>query len=314
MLRHKTMKLKEPQDRPQTIKQAKAAFKARGPTAVSAAERRRLERGAQLLERATKIKEQEQRKKDQLRKKEIQETKEQTPQKPAVLLGTQRRLDKFGYKSSQFHLGAFLKPSRPLVLSKENTDVPAEPWDDGDEVVDDDVLLDIVTEVPSQQRDTGRANEDRAATIEPLQEDQEDSSPSTEEDFGEWDDFIQSSTQLARELSSDRPTVKNTSAPPTLHFSSFGSADFDFSVEDFEDLEKQAVSEQAGDRKNKSPSATIACDDDMDRKRMPPPNLPLPPRPRRLRSATSEPAVGISLAELESLVNEEIELTQLPGG
>ena len=90
-----------PQRRIETSKQAKAAFKARGCSTTSATQRRQIERGAELLQRAERIKAQEERRKEWSKRKET----EQKSDAPA--LGSQRKLDRFGYASSQFHLGRF---------------------------------------------------------------------------------------------------------------------------------------------------------------------------------------------------------------
>lgn len=90
--------------RAQTTKQAKAAFKTRGGTHVSPAERRRLERGADLLARAERIKAQEAKKKERQEKKSRDQ---EAQQGETTKLSSQRKLDKFGYVSSQFHLGKF---------------------------------------------------------------------------------------------------------------------------------------------------------------------------------------------------------------
>jgi len=138
---------KEVHDGKQTLKQAKAAFKARGSTLVTDTEKRQLERGAILLQRAERIKEAETRRKEVLKKKTLQDTKATK----ACLLGTQRVNDKFGYQRSQFHLGAFLKPKAAVPPAAplphvQGEDSAEEPWED--DGIDDDTLLDLAGESP----------------------------------------------------------------------------------------------------------------------------------------------------------------------
>lgn len=363
---------KESHDRPQTLKQAKKAFKARGPTSVSDEERRRLERGAQLLERASRIKEQEQRRKDQLRKREEASVKDSLipVQHQPPLLGTQRKLDKFGYKSSQLHLGAFLKNARPVVMGageQRKQNASAEPWDDDSDSVDDNTLLDIVDESSCQRGKQGDVPAGQLLPSVPLSI-QHTSFPIGGDDPDHWNDFLESSTQLARELSNEKPMPLQKSAPCV--FSSFGSTDFDLSSEDIEALDASLqepgtpVPENASrtadkakamlppppsphkhnftgpgsenttidppdpplrlyDSNNKtrpapSPFAkpTLARDDD--RKLMPPPALPRPkPLPKTAgligSKMTPKQDSGITLADLESLANEDIQLTQYLG-
>lgn len=304
-------------DRPQTIKQAKAAFKARGSTLVSDVDKRRLERGAQLLERASRIKEQEQRRKEQVRRREGH--KEQSVKAP--LLGTQRRLDKFGYKSSQFHLGAFLKAARPLTVTEEKSIAP-EPWDYED--VNDDTLLDIAVESPVQQTESTSKHRPIGPTTTGFVQ----GSPTscTHHDMDDWDDFLETNTQLARELSNE---PSRTERPSDLHFSSFGSTDFDISAEDLEELEASCTPKEMNYPHDNSkmimprlPNTDSARN--MDRRLMPPPSLPLPckqqPKSLQLKDdvplsppmaiAPNKVVFDISLADLESLAEEDIELSQ----
>ncbi|KAF1351392.1 hypothetical protein BDV97DRAFT_169280 [Delphinella strobiligena] len=357
----------------QTLKQAKASFKARGPTSVSAAERRRLERGAQLLERANRIKEQEQRKQNQLRKKEVQtETKDGRNQKP-VLLGAQHKLDKFGYKSSQFHLGAFFTAVRPSIATDKQT-VSPEPWDGDD--VDDDTLLDIANESPIhepklKQTSDGHIGQDTTPTRafaykQPL------SPVGDNNNLAPWDDLLESSTQIARELTNEKPTPQK----PSPCFSSFGSTDFDWSAEDLEELDaslhcvsvettysgdsdawamlpppkpqtinrdgssgiatlpsvsQQDIRQDCNRRKAMPPPPKPVANEALDRKSMPPPSLPLQSK-QKISSSIRKSVLqssscllpqpmtrgklpsDVSIADLELLAEEDIELTQHPKG
>ncbi|KAI4722814.1 hypothetical protein E4T48_01000 [Aureobasidium sp. EXF-10727] len=324
-------KKKEVHDGKQTLKQAKAAFKARGSTFVTDTEKRQLERGAVLLQRAERIKESEARRKEVLKKKSLQDAKSTK----TCLLGTQRVNDKFGYQRSQFHLGAFLKPKHPAappspapLPALQEEESGTEPWED--DGVDDDTLLDLAgespvttlkgpTQLPSQYTPSKTRGEPKLV------------SPSTTEEFGSWDDFLERSSQIARDLSvSQKPTP-----PATRSFDripSFTSGDFDLSADDLEELDwsvdtlhqneaplprvpPQPVSKNGDMRswvngKNKKKDEPGG---DIDRKLMPPPIIPTK-RPSSASAAarTNVPpgAHGISLADLESLAGEEIQLSQ----
>ncbi|CAD0096180.1 unnamed protein product [Aureobasidium vineae] len=328
-------KKKEVHDGKQTLKQAKAAFKARGSTFVTDTEKRQLERGAILLQRAERIKESEARRKEVLKKKSLQDTKATK----TCLLGTQRVNDKFGYQRSQFHLGAFLKPKPALAPAPTPAPAPlsalqeeesgAEPWED--DGVDDDTLLDLAgespvttlkrppTQVPSQQTPSKSHGEPKLI------------SPSNTEEFSDWDDFLERSSQIARDLSiPQKPT-----SPATRSFDripSFTSADFDLSADDLEELDwsvdnlhqnnaplpqvpPQQVSKN-GDMRSWLNGKDKEKDEpgrDIDRKLMLPPMIPTKrPSPTSAAARMTVPpgAHGISLADLESLAGEEIQLSQ----
>jgi len=322
---------KEVHDGKQTLKQAKAAFKARGSTLVTDTEKRQLERGAVLLQRAERIKEAEIRRKE-LKKKSVQDTKSAR----ACLLGTQRVNDKFGYQRSQFHLGAFLKPKpvpAPAPLPEVQEEGPSpEPWED--DGVDDDTLLDLAGEspvttikappvrAPSQQTPSKTHGHVKNTLI----------SASTTDEFGSWDDLFERSSQITRDLST--PQKPTHVIPATRSFDripSFTSGDFDLSADDLEELDWSAgnlhsniPSPQApvqanknGDMKTWLNGNSIKKEEtghDNDRKLMPPPPM-IPKRvtpPSRIDSAASAnvPPHGISLADLEGLAAEEIQLTQ----
>ena len=311
---------KEVHDGKQTLKQAKAAFKARGSTLVTDTEKRQLERGAILLQRAERIKEAETRRKE-LKKKSVQDTKTTK----ACLLGTQRVNDKFGYQRSQFHLGAFLKPKAAAPLSDVQEESP-EPWED--DGVDDDTLLDLAGEslatttkvpfvrAPSQQTLSKTHGHATNSLV----------SPSTTDEFGSFDDLFERSSQLTRDLSEPVP-------PATRSFDripSFTSADFDLSADDLEELDwsvdtlrNDIPSPQASRQIQKNGNIRSWLDgkdtkkemvQDIDRRLMPPPSM-IPKKcspPSRVDSAaqTTAPPHGISIADLEGLAAEEIQLSQ----
>ncbi|KAI4752410.1 hypothetical protein E4T52_04347 [Aureobasidium sp. EXF-3400] len=317
---------KEVHDGKQTLKQAKAAFKARGSTLVTDTEKRQLERGAILLQRAERIKEAETRRKE-LKKKAVQDTKTTK----TCLLGTQRVNDKFGYQRSQFHLGAFLKPKAAVPAAAPLSDVQEEspePWED--DGVDDDTLLDLAGESPvttTKAQPPARAPPQQ--TPSKIRGHATDSlvSPSTTDEFGSFDDLFERSSQLTRDLSEPVP-------PATRSFDripSFTSADFDLSADDLEELDwsvdtlrNDISSPQASRQIRKNGNIRNWLDgkdtkkkemvQDIDRRLMPPPSM-IPKKcspPSRIYPAaqTTAPPHGISIADLEGLAAEEIQLSQ----
>lgn len=92
---------------PQTTKQAKAAHKARNRVGISETQRKQLERDSLLHRRAWASKERDKGHDVAAQNRAEKLQREQAALSDAARFGTQRRLDKFGHKSSQFHLNAF---------------------------------------------------------------------------------------------------------------------------------------------------------------------------------------------------------------
>lgn len=315
-----------------TIKQAKAAFKARGRPAISDMEKRTLERAAELEKRAKRAREQDKRRSDAVKKRQEREAKQRRP----VLLATQRKCDRFGHKSSQFHLGAFMK-----IGSKKEDESTAEDFEDDD--VDDESLLDALGSPPRALNTV----EDGALLDQILmpppprprpmfrpivQPGHRDSTPKVDEldvyEMDVIDGFLDSSSQIARELGSELVwDARSEGESENLRLStSFGSSDFDLSAEDLEELE--SVYEPAM-KPETTPKSKVDKQSE-DRQRMPPP--PLPPAPANRRNSTPQrsgriwrpvpsmeidvraPAVAcFTLTELESFVDDDLQLTQAPG-
>lgn len=316
---------KEVHDGKQTLKQAKAAFKARGSTLVTDTEKRQLERGAILLQRAERIKEAETRKKE-LKKKSVQDTKTTK----ACLLGTQRVNDKFGYQRSQFHLGAFLKPKAAVPVAAPLSDVreeSPEPWED--DSVDDDTLLDLAGESPATTTKVPPARAPSQQTPSKTQGHATNLlvSPSTTDEFGSFDDLFERSSQLTRDLSEPVPPVTRSFD----RIPSFTSADFDLSADDLEELDwsvdtlrNDMPSPQASRQHHMNGNTRSWLDgkstkkkemfQDIDRRLMPPPSMIpkkcSPPSRTDSTAQTTGPLHGISIADLEGLAAEEIQLSQ----
>lgn len=311
----------------QTIKQAKAAFKARGGPALSEREQRQLERSVTLDRRAWRTKEQEKRKAEASRKKQEKERKERE-ERLRGQLGSQRRCDKFGYKSSQFHLGAFLRAGvvkeqvqEQERCEKENVQMEQAFGDDG---VDDETLLDALASPQAETKyTTTRQQHPQSESALPsasqwpimsVQRSTTEPPPAIENELSDLWNELDSSTQVARELLDD--VGEQQKIRPDARTASFNSGDFDLSAEDLEELEP------------------VVSKAEHDRKLMPPPMLPftlrsiaapiasrtlVEARPATVaassKQATQGPMfTGFTVAELESFVDDDLQLTQaMPG-
>ena len=99
--------------RPQTIKQAKASYKSRNTPTLSEREKKQLERSIELDRRACRAKESEKRKVEAAKKRAEKERKERE-ERDKRQMGSQRRCDRFGFRGSQMHLGAFVKRAKEI--------------------------------------------------------------------------------------------------------------------------------------------------------------------------------------------------------
>ncbi|KAM0720287.1 hypothetical protein Q7P37_004423 [Cladosporium fusiforme] len=357
-----------------TIKQAKAAFKARDETPITEREQKQLERSLQLDRRAWALREREKNRAETAKKRLAQEKAQKDEERR---LGTQVRRDRFGFKSSQFHLGAFFqKPGLPAsktggqedrhaaVMMEETEavqqsqdrkdticaaqdsigkDNDSDEFDDEFEDVDDESLLEALqspetarTSKPEAQHRMKPINPamsmpppprpiSTASTIKPPL-----APPSNPPEIdSEWDDFLESSTQIARELDTQPPKPPNLHAPCTPtpqtpppmakeapRTGSFSSGSFDLTEDDIEKLDP-------------TPNVALAKRNE-ERMKMPPPPLPLG---RKLGPQQREPSEGLgrsdaplkiidakrrdaeeedefTMTQLESFVDDDLELTQ----
>lgn len=254
----------------QTTKQAKAAFKARGSVHVSSAERRKLERGAQLLERADRLKAQERRKKEWVKKREGQDAQQKT-EEDSKILGSQLRLDKFGYKSSQFHLGRFFGPPKAqphAQLQAPNLSTVKEEYDDEnmEDFENDD--LDEATMLGLDPINRHSHRPDQAAN--------------------DWTDFLESSTQIARELSDEtpkQPVISNTAKQQSTRSRSLVSIPSWNSDEAFDEEDLAALEDQL---------AAVNRQHQMDKDKL------LMPPPPRSTAPSDRPIAGMLLPPKES--------------
>ncbi|KAK5698592.1 hypothetical protein LTR17_023510 [Elasticomyces elasticus] len=154
-----------------TIKQAKADFKARGRPTISVLEQKQLERSIQLDRRAWGVKEREKRKAEaaKLRRVEKERSEKEAREKKA-LAGGKTRSDRFGYASSQMHLGSFFGGGgvkKEDVKSESKVEVELENDDDmfGDDGLDDETLLETL-ESPVGTSDTPQLGVEAKVTAE----------------------------------------------------------------------------------------------------------------------------------------------------
>ncbi|KAF7190522.1 hypothetical protein HII31_08236 [Pseudocercospora fuligena] len=244
----------------QTTKQAKAAFKARGRPSLTEKEQRQLERSIELEQRAEKIREAERRRNEAAKKRAERESREKLghQQGNSAQLGSQRRCDRFGYKSSQFHLGAFFG-RKPAINQHEShkqghSETLAESEDDAfaDEDLDDDSLLEALSAPAVSRLQAQSPLKRRVDTVKtasslmpppPLpakchQSQQERSldvqSPHDMQDFF---DELDSSTQIARELDDHADQTVLPEPESNARSGSFSSGSLDLTVDDLEALD-----------------------------------------------------------------------------
>lgn len=336
----------------QTLKQAKAAYKTRNQSTLTEREKKQIERSVELERRVWRTREQEKRKAEAKAKRE---EKERRDREAAGGLGasmtSQRRCDRFGFVGSQMHLGAFFGGAGRAAVGGAAVTGPtgdgvAGDTDCFDGDLDDETLLDAL-----QKGEHERFNSDQqSAAVEPQAA--ETARPTASKapckdgadngsDLDFFWDSLDSSTQIARDIAdepkktTDSRPAQNSRSPAT----SFGSEEFDLSVEDIEASQTKEAPKQ---------------NTDEDKKLMPPPMLPrkapttvkavtkpstlkraspLPPLPARSPEASSAPTqlkrlippkaiskpcsaakFGFTLAELESFVDDNLQLTQATPG
>jgi hypothetical protein len=344
-----------------TIKQAKAAFKTRTEQPLTEREQKQLERAVQLDRRAWAIREREKNKLDSAKKRVAQEKAQKDEERR---LGTQRRNDKFGFKSSQFHLGAFFQKPAPggqagasskdgtAVAEGEGTRKSGEDCraidsaienmdfgeDDDDEFddLDDETLLEALespkvvraSKAPLIVQDTPRFS-----MPPPPRPDAARSTASAAHQFSEsidqyldMDDFLESSTQIAREIEAGTPNpsdveTRTPAAQETRRMGSFSSGSFDLTEDDFEQLDPTPHKPVNNGQHAKRQQEKAA----EERLKMPPPPLPFPRgRPELgdkskchndtaasvFRSSLVTEDLGFTMTQLESFVEDDLELSQ----
>ena len=288
-----------PPNRPQTIKQAKAAYKSRGQPSLTEKEKRQLDRSIELDRRAWRSKEADKRKAEAA-KKRLENEQKQKQELERLRLGSQRRCDRFGYKSSQMHLGAFLN-KRNVRLQDQKEDVQllcaesdVESFEDDD--LDDETLLDAMAQADdTTTRKTTHllvqtTTESAQTAIYPfntprINHNTTGTSGHEMEDFESFWEDLDSSTQIARDIDFENP--ESGESKPTSKASSFSSGDFDLMIEDMELLDP--------------PPPPPVLKIELDRKLMP---------PRPLPTIHAPPTEAFTLSQLEQFVDDDLQLTQ----
>lgn len=311
---------------PQTLRQAKAAYKARGQPTLTDREKRQLDRSAELDRRAWRIKEAEKRKAEVAKRRQETEQQERVERENMRRIG--RKSDKFGFLGSQMHLGAWFGDrsgeGAENTLSAVDDRSPAanrgseDEWV-GDGGVDDQTLLSVLSVASETETYATIAHGDSAHQVtkqhthSQAQIQRAGTRPGllVENDFTNFLDELDSSTQIARELASDDDSKMVPAA--ASHQPPLTSDDFDLSVQDLEEIA--------------SSSGTHRTVED-DKTLMPPPALPM----KRMQSAASSqdrlatthnsiaelsnygpslPAhLGFNMAELEGFVDDDLQLMQ----
>lgn len=319
----------------QTTKQAKASFKARGRPSLTNAETRQLQRSIELEQRAERSKEAEKRRAEAAKKRAEQEKRAKVDREKAQVL-SQRRCDKFGFKASQFHLGAFFgKPNPQTIVGKDEEPEQDDIYED-DGLDDEELLKALESPNPRKSYDSSHqvVKSDPALMPPPPRPSSLGIKPSNtvpmppmDQDLGSFWDDLESSTQIARELNSDNTDQQRHSEPRA---ESFSSEDFDLTSEDLDELD---------------PPKPVVLTSTKAQRMLPPPKPPMkplsramppPPRPpaapaKRLQSKVKaqkairgpflpasslycSPELGFTLSQLENFVEDDLQLTQAVSG
>jgi hypothetical protein len=344
-----------------TIKQAKAAYKSRTEQPLTEREQKQLERSLQLDRRAWAIREREKNKLDSAKKRVAEEKAKKDEERR---LGTQRRNDKFGFKSSQFHLGAFFR--KPGAVGQAGTDGKGdgiavaegeggrEPGEDRNaadsaientefgvededeyEDLDDETLLEalqspeVVRVSKAPLMNQGKLNNNMPPPPRPNITRSTTTAAhllSEPTDQGlEWEDFLESSTQIAREIEAETPSspcveTRTPTVQEALRKGSFSSGSFDLTEDDFEQLDPtphKAVDNGQHAKRQQEKAAE-------ERLKMPPPPMPFPrgqpeagnkSKCQKGMTLTSNPSVvtedlGFTMTQLESFMEEDLDLSQ----
>ena len=344
-----------------TIKQAKAAYKSRTEQPLTEREQKQLERSVQLDRRAWAIREREKNKLDSAKKRVAEEKAKKDEERR---LGTQRRNDKFGFKSSQFHLGAFFRKPAPggqegdtavaegeagrepredckakdsAIENMEFGEEDHDAFEDEYEDLDDETLLEAL-QSPEVARASKTLIMDQSKPMTSMPPPpRPDAARSTTsfahvsseptDQYLDMEDFLESSTQIAREIEAETPSsscveTRTPTAQETLRKGSFSSGSFDLTEDDFEQLDPtpHKVVDDGQHAKRQQEKAA------QERLKMPPPPLPFPrgqhesgKKKRICHDDTAAPVfnstvvtedLGFTMTQLESFFEDDLELSQ----
>ncbi|KAF2168657.1 hypothetical protein M409DRAFT_53294 [Zasmidium cellare ATCC 36951] len=316
----------------QTTKQAKASFKARGRPSLSDAEQRQLVRAIELEERAERSKEAEKRRAEAVRKRSEQGKRDKAEREKSQLL-SQRRCDKFGFKASQFHLGAFFgKPMAEATSGKVQYTAQDDVYED--DGLDDEELLEALETANSNksQPQPKQVPESDSMLMPPpprpqpaiLKRSNTEPTPIIDQDLSNFWDDLESSTQVARELNSNSPNEQQTPEPKA---GSFSSEDFDLTAEDLDELDPPRLAGRTTEANAQSAKTSHNLPMKAAKKAMPPPSLPAKRVQNKMRTQNAirgpflpasslycSPELGFTLTQLENFVEDDLQLTQaVPG-
>jgi hypothetical protein len=390
-----------------TSKQAKSFYRSRNSSNVSVLETRWLHRAIELEQRAERAQEQEKRRAEAAKKKKKAE-KDQADKalKEQAMLGTQRRLDRFGHKSSQLHMGKFFgRPTSggddgtndPVAVSAKETSADEEEEDSddfGDDEIDDDTLLGALEEeskqnVPAQKdnivAETPLVKESSTTSlmmppppprpvplavvrptrvpatgsmsnspVDPVESELVATHAPTTIDNAMMDDIasfwdeLDSSTQIARDLSYTPPETARTSVVEIADFdltkdtttkstgwrdTSFSSTEsFDFTAEDLDILdvadtrlvqepERETLAPRLGaSMTTQQPPTTVSvhCRSTQAISISPPPPPHVTAKIYQVNQVPNQMTKnligGFSATQLESLIDDDLQLTQMEVG
>lgn len=324
--------------RAQTLKQAKAAYKSRNQNTLSEREKKQLERSIELERRAWRARESEKRKAEARTKREERERKGRDD---TAGMTSQRRCDRFGFLGSQMHLGAFFggggggdgragAKGQAVTPTMDRGSLAEDDCFDID--LDDESILEALgpndTTISAVQ-ENGPAHLPTKLASGGCESQARSRKPNLSDVDLFWDD-LETSTQIARDLASDRIALSTSKLGSPNN--SFSSGDFDISVEDIEEAHPRGAEQDRNE---------------ADKELMPPPALPgkfnaenvVPSRalverplsttsaskslgPARtssnvdkaattFRKSTFAPYLEFTTAELESFIDDDLQLTQI---
>jgi len=295
-----------------TIKRARAEFKSRGQPTISNSERKQILRQVELDRRAWGIEQREKKRAEAALKKKEERERREKEDCAKVQMGTQMRCDRFGYKSSQFHLGKFFGAAKKKEQDEEISVATVEVEEEdmfGDDGVDDDTLLEALG-LPDSRPHADLAPESLLSVHElPPQVTLPAKTPSCDDDMLDFWDELGSSTQIARELADEGPRLKQPQTCQPI----------------------PPCSEVFTERRNPTMDAVPACRSNSHRSSrdlMAPPPLPLkvmrPNIPTRGLQTLRKPPFkapstivatsGFTMSELEDFVDDDLQLTQVAPG
>nr|OQO30637.1 hypothetical protein B0A51_01523 [Rachicladosporium sp. CCFEE 5018] len=326
---------------PTTTKAARAAYKSRSCTNVlSDREKKRLERAALLERRAWGVKEREKRKVEAAKKRAELEKEEREERSMVGTKATQRARDRFGFRGSQRCLGAWFGDQRKVdqrgTRGADGTGMAGEVWDN----TDDEGLMECLEEALNADRNPREAakvttelaqeavprNACRDGTQSVTQPHEVTRNDSVLDD--DWDDELLSDyipTQCAPKTmpAPMRPTHVSSPMPPAPQppsvTTSFGCIDLteeDLDALDATILASSPIKAVYGQPRiimppPALPSRTTRPDPQRDKAKKLSRSVSLPMSARQTELGMGSRTPSFTLTQLESFVEEDLQLTQM---